>query len=230
MKLLVIGGSKESASTLALVLKVRWADLHTTHCIQPACAVAEMEKKPPDLVIPCVDTPAQDWFDLVGQVRACSDIPIIVLSRSEDVLSKVQALEMGADDWVTPSCLPMEFVAKVNAVLRRCRWADSPYGVSSHGNGKFCIDHSNRSVRVNGSCVKLTPTEYKVLCKLVRRPGTVVSRDELLEGVWGSSPTDPEFLKKYIRRLRCKLEQDPARPTVILNERGVGYVFVPPGD
>lgn len=83
---------------------------------------------------------------------------------------------------------------------------------------------------MNGECVKLTRTEYKVLCQLVRRPGSVVTRDELLERVWGPSCADPEFLKKYIRRLRCKVEEDPGHPTVILNERGVGYVFAPPGD
>lgn len=230
MKLLVIGGTKETAGTLALLLKVRWADLHMTHCMEPAGVAGEMERESPDLVMPCVDTPAGDWFDLVGRVRACSDVPIIVLSSSEDVLNKVRALEMGADDWVTPSCLPMEFVAKVNAVVRRCKPADAPHGVSLQGNGKFCIDHSNRKVHVNGSCVKLTPIEYRVLCQLVRRPGSVVRREELLERVWGPSCADLEFLKKYIRRLRCKLERDPGHPSIILNERGAGYVFAPPED
>lgn len=232
MKLVVIGGSDETAGTIALILKVRWADLRLIHYTEPSRAAEEMEKECPDLVMPCVDTPAQDWFELVARVRASSDVPLVVLSRSNDVLDKVRALEMGADDWITRSCLPLEFVAKVNAVLRRCgRIGAAIDALSSPDNGKFCIDHSSRRVRVKGGCVKLTRIEYKLLVQLVRRPGSVVRREELLDRVWGSSyGADPDFLKKYIRRLRCKLEEDPSHPTVILNERGVGYVFAAPRD
>jgi DNA-binding response OmpR family regulator len=126
----------------------------------------------------------------------------------------------------------MEFIAKVNAILRRCgQRDDGEQRVFPTGDGRFRIDHSSRRVHVRGTSVKLTRIEHKILCQLMRKPGMVVSRHELMDRVWGSlCDSDPDSLKKYIRRLRCKLEENPSRPRFILNERGVGYVFAAPGE
>jgi DNA-binding response OmpR family regulator len=136
----------------------------------------------------------------------------------------VKALEMGADDWVSPSFVPMEFIAKVNAILRR-RSANN-HDVSSFLNGKLSINYDTRQVRVSGKPVKLTPIQYKLLCHLIQNQGRVCSSTELLQHVWGPNYGDEkELLKLSVYRLRSKIEEDPSNPEIIFNERGVGYVI-----
>ncbi|MFW6150672.1 MAG: winged helix-turn-helix domain-containing protein [Chloroflexota bacterium] len=232
MKVLVVGGNEETAHTVALIFKVRWPDLRMVHCAEVANGADGVEKECPDLVMLCPDSLAPQWIDLIAEIHSSSHVPLVVLGQGSDVVDRVRALELGADDWVTRSCLPMEFIAKVNAILRRCgQRGDGEQRVSPSGDGRFKIDHSSRKVYVRGICVKLTRIEHKILCQLMRKPGTVVSRQELMDRVWGSPyDSDPDFLKKYIRRLRCKIEEDASHPRVILNERGVGYVFAAPGE
>ena len=98
--------------------------------------------------------------------------------------------------------------------------------MAPYSNGTLCIDFGRQEVRISGRRLSLTPTEFKVLCHLARHEGTVVTRETLLASVWGSeSYADPEFVKKYIHRLRVKLEDDPAEPRIIVNRRGVGYML-----
>ena len=166
-----------------------------------------------------------DCFDLISQIRSFSDVPIIILSDKNDVIDKVRALEMGADDWIVPSSIPMEFIAKVNAILRRCSSRNND-DIASCLDGKLSINYATRRVRVLGKPVKLTPIEYEILCQLTRNEGSVVTYSNLLHSVWGPYyRADPEFLKKYIYRLRSKVEEDPSDPQMILTERSVGYIF-----
>ncbi len=164
-----------------------------------------------------------DSFDFISQVRSFSDVPIVIFSQSDNVADKIMALEMGADDWITPSTMPMEFIAEVNAILRR-RSSSHNKSTSSFLDGKLTINYDTHEVFVRRKPVKLTPIEYKLICQLVKNEGSVVSRETLLHSGWGPDyRATPEFLKKYIHRLRCKVEEDPAAPKVILTERGMGY-------
>jgi two-component system KDP operon response regulator KdpE len=151
-------------------------------------------------------------------------VPLIVISQSENVMDKVKALEMGADDWVSPPFIPMEFIAKVNAIVRRCSF--NYHEVFSFLDGKLSINYGTREVRILGHQVKLTPIQYKLLCHLIRNQGRVCSAVELLQHVWGPNYSDErELLKLSVYRLRSKIEEDPSNPEIIFNERGIGYVI-----
>ncbi|UCD22254.1 MAG: response regulator transcription factor [Chloroflexota bacterium] len=157
-------------------------------------------------------------------MRSFSDVPLIVISQSDDVLNKVKALDMGADDWISPSSAPMEFIAKVNAILRRC---SSNSSIASFClNGKLSVNYDTHQVCISGKPVKLTPIQYKLLCHLVKNQGRVCSTTELLQHVWGPNYSDDrELLKLSVYRLRSRIEEDPSNPEIIFNERGMGYVI-----
>jgi len=229
MKVLFIGESQELLQAISLILKVRWRDLSLIRTTEAKQATELIHKEQPDIVMLQVDAASPDDFDLIGQIRGFSDVPLIALSQSDDVMDKVRALEMGADDWI-PHSSPMEYIAKVNAILRRC----SPLGNSYTASflcGKLSINYATHDVYVNGKPVRLTPIEYKILYQLVRNEGSVVSHTDLLHSVWGPHyGADPEFLKKYIYRLRSKIEEDPADPKIICTKRGVGYIFITASD
>jgi len=224
MKAVCVGESGGLWQTIILILRVRWSDLSTLQATEAREGLELIYREEPDTVIVHHDPAATlDCFDFISEVRSFFDIPLIVISQSNDVTDKVRALEMGADDWVTPSTLPMEFIAEVNAILRRCSPHDNEL-TSSFLNGKLTINHATHEVFVYGKAVKLTPIEYKIICQLVKSDGGVVSRSTLLHSGWGPDyRAAPEFLKKYIYRLRAKMEQDPAHPELIVTERGVGY-------
>ena len=224
MKVVCVGETSGLWQTIALILRVRWRDLTMLQSTEAREGIELIYREEPDTVIVHHDPAATlDCFDFISEVRSFFDIPLIVISQSNDVTDKVRALEMGADDWVTPSTLPMEFIAEVNAILRRCSPHDNEL-TSSFLNGKLTINHATHEVFVYGKAVKLTPIEYKIICQLVKSDGGVVSRSTLLHSGWGPDyRAAPEFLKKYIYRLRAKMEQDPAHPELIVTERGVGY-------
>jgi len=230
MRVLVVADSEELAQTISVVLKVRWPQLSLFQASEARLSVDVIHREKPDLVMVDLDSAAVDGFDLISQIRGFCDVPLIVLSQRDDVMDKVRALEMGVDEWIARSSVPMEFIAKVNAILRRCS-SLSNRPASSFLNGKLSVDYATRRVTVLGRPVKLTPIEYKILCQLVRNEGSVVSHSNLLHTVWGPNyGADPEFVKKYIYRLRGKVEEDPADPQMILTERGVGYILIASSD
>jgi len=225
MKALVIGGSEESIETISLILKVRWRDLVVLHVAESGEALELARSEQPDIVMLHLDSASPGCFDLISQIRRFSNLPVIVLSDIGNVVDKVRALEIGADDWISRDCMPMEFIAKVNAILRRS-YPHSNNHLSSFFNGRLSINYAAHEVCMLGKRVNLTPTEYKILYQLVRHEGSVVSCTDLLRSVWGADyEADPEFVKKYIYRLRCKLEEDPAKPQLIVTERGAGYLY-----
>jgi DNA-binding response OmpR family regulator len=230
MKVLFIGESEELLQAISLILKVRWRELSLIHTIEARQGTELIHREQPDIVMLQVDAASLDGFDLIGQIRSFSEVPLVAISQSDDVIDKVRALEMGADDWIHSSCIPMEYIAKVNAILRRCSPLGNGY-TASFLDGKLSINYATCEVYVEGRPVRLTPIEYKILCQLVRNEGSVVSHIDLLHSVWGPHyGAESEFLKKYIHRLRCKIEKDPADPKIICTKRGVGYIFITPPD
>jgi DNA-binding response OmpR family regulator len=225
MKVLLVSDSEELSRTIPLVLKVRWPNL-SLFCTGEARECLQLiHREQPCLALLHLDSGPEDCFALISQIRSFSDVPLMVISQSDDVMDKVRALETGADEWVVQSSVPMEFIAKVNALLRRCQHPNTNCILSCLG-GRITIDSCMRKVSVLGKVVKLTPIEYKILWQLAQNEGSVVSRDALVRTVWGPGySTDPEFLKKYIYRLRCKVEEDPADPRILLTERGIGYIM-----
>jgi two-component system KDP operon response regulator KdpE len=229
MKVLVVSYSQGLSQAISSILKVRWPDLSLVHANEARESLELIHREQPDIVMfhppeRSAGAPPLDCFDLISHIRSFSDVPLIVISQSDDVMDKVKALETGADDWVSPSFIPMEFIAKVNAILRRR--SPTNYDVSFFLNGKLSINYATRQVRILGKPVKLTPIQYKLLCHLIKNQGRVCSSAELIQHVWGPNYGDArELLKLSVYRLRSKIEADPSNPEIIFNERGVGYVI-----
>jgi DNA-binding response OmpR family regulator len=229
MKVLVVSHSQTLAQAISAILKVRWPDLSLVHTSEARESLELIYRDQPDIVMFHLTergegVPTPDCFDLISPIRSFSGVPLIVISQSDDVMDKVKALEMGADDWVSPSFIPMEFIAKVNAILRRL--SPSNHVVSLFLNGKLSINYDTRQVSISGKPVKLTPIQYKLLCHLIENQGRVCSSTELLQHVWGPNYSDErELLKLSVYRLRSKIEEDPSNPEIIFNERGIGYVI-----
>ncbi len=183
----------------------------------------------PDLIILDLGLPDGDGIDFIADVRKWSSVPIIVLSARMSETDKVQALDAGADDYLTKPFGVAELLARVRATLRRQRQPQVDVdGMVQFGDVK--VDIKNRQVHKNGQAVHLTPTEYRLLSVLVTNAGRVVTNPQLLREVWGPSNSENgHYLRIYMGHLRQKLEDDPAQPKYLQTETAVGYRLQLPG-
>jgi two-component system KDP operon response regulator KdpE len=187
-----------------------------------AQALREVEREKPDLVILDLGLPDMSGTEVIQAIRGTSPVPIIVLSVRSDERGKVEALDLGADDYVTKPFGMEELVARIRTALRHRfqEKGESPVFVA----GDLSVDLVRRIVKRGGVEVKLSPKEYDLLRLLVVNAGKVLTHRHLLAEVWGPAHTeDAQYLRVFIRNLRHKLESDPARPSLILTEPGVGY-------
>jgi two-component system KDP operon response regulator KdpE len=190
-------------------------------------ALLEMKTWTPDLIITDLRMPNMDGLELCRQVRSESRIPIIVLSVKGEETIKVEALDAGADDYVTKPFSINELLARVRAALRRTHIDEQPDTVVID-LGDFHIDIPGRRVEVRSQEVRLTPKEFDVLVYLARNPDKVITHRALLAAVWGpNSVEQTEYLRVCIGHLRKKLEPDEAAPRYIVTEPWVGYRFEP---
>jgi Response regulators consisting of a CheY-like receiver domain and a winged-helix DNA-binding domain len=179
-----------------------------------------------DAIVLDLGLPDMSGVDVIRAVRAYAVTPILVLSARSGSSDKVQALDLGADDYVTKPFSMDELLARLRATLRRVAAADEPVTARV---GEVDIDLAMTTASAaDGSPVHLTPTEWKILDILLRRPGKLVSGDALLTAVRGSSEhTDPSYLRIYLAQLRRKLEPEPGRPRHLITEPGMGYRYRP---
>lgn len=190
-------------------------------------ALQMMKTWPPDLLITDLRMPNMDGLDLCRQVRAKSQIPIIVLSVRGEEPTKVEALDAGADDYVTKPFSTKELLARVRAALRRASLKDEPEKQLIE-IGDFHINLETRDVQVKGRSVHLTPKEFDLLVYLAQHPGKVVTHRALLAAIWGDNSLEqPEYLRVFVGHLRKKLEADEGPPRYIVTEPWVGYRFEP---
>jgi two-component system KDP operon response regulator KdpE len=190
-------------------------------------ALLEMKTWAPDLIITDLRMPNMDGLELCRQVRSQSRIPIIVLSVKGEETIKVEALDAGADDYVTKPFSVKELLARVRAALRRAHTEEQPETPVIDA-GDFHIDIPGRRVEVRKQEVHLTPKEFDVLVYLVRHPDKVVTHRALLSAVWGpNSVEQTEYLRVCVGRLRKKLEVDETAPRFIVTEPWIGYRFDP---
>jgi two-component system KDP operon response regulator KdpE len=227
---LVVDDEPQILRALRINLRVRHYDVHVAGTGAQALEVAA--KHPPDLVILDLGLPDLDGVEVIAGLRGWTDAPIIVLSGRADSSDKVEALDAGADDYVTKPFSMDELLARMRAVSRRQgSEADAP----QVRIGDLTVDlAAKRVIRggdpdgPGGSDVRLTPTEWHLLTVLLRSPGKLLSQQQLLTEVWGPGYQDAAGnLRLYMAQLRRKLEPDPARPRWLLTEPGMGYRFQP---
>lgn len=184
----------------------------------------EAGTRKPDLVILDLGLPDKDGVSVIRDLRAWTDIPVIVLSARTQEAEKINALDSGADDYLTKPFSTGELMARIRVVLRRRIAADEAPEFSF---GEVRVNFANRGVHRNDQEVHLTAIEYRLLAVLIRNAGKVLTHRQLLKEVWGPSHVeDSHYLRTYMAHLRQKLESDPAQPKHLITETGVGYRLV----
>jgi two-component system KDP operon response regulator KdpE len=183
--------------------------------------LAEIRRRAPDLVMLDLGLPGIDGLEIIRRLRdAGSVVPIIVLTSRTDEAGKVEALDLGADDYVTKPFGMDELLARIRAALRHRLQQEGERPIFRSGD--LSVDLVRRIVTVRGAEVKLSPREYDLLRILIQHAGKVLTHRFMLKEVWGAD-ADVQYLRIYVRQLRQKIEPDPERPTHILTETGVGY-------
>jgi two-component system response regulator ResD len=198
----------------------------TVEAADGATALAAVGDPGLSIVLLDVMIPGPDGLEVCRRVRAASDLPVILLTARGEEADRIVGLELGADDYVTKPFSPRELVARVKTVLRRSSPSSSARRITA---GSIVVDTEAREVTRNGSEVRLTAKEFDLLAFLAANPRQVFSRDHLMDRVWGyQAAFDTGTVTVHVRRLREKIEEDPASPALLQTVWGVGYRFVPP--
>jgi two-component system, OmpR family, KDP operon response regulator KdpE len=222
---LVVDDDAALARALRINLTARGYDVHAAPDGRRALDLAA--RVHPDVVILDLGLPDIDGVTVIAGIRGWSPVPIIVLSARQTSAEKVQALDAGADDYVSKPFSMDELLARVRAAVRRVSAPDGTTDPLVHA-ASFTIDLAAKKVTRDGTQIKLTPTEWALLDVLARRPGTLVSQRDLLTEIWGPGfEQQTQYLRIYIAQLRRKLEPDPTKPRHLITEAGMGYRFDP---
>ncbi|MEV4414919.1 response regulator [Catellatospora sp. NPDC049609] len=225
-KILIVDDEPQILRALRINLKARGYDVEVTDTGGGALRAAAAYH--PDVVVLDLGLPDLDGVEVIRGLRGWSAAPIIVLSGRTGSEDKVEALDAGADDYVTKPFGVDELLARIRAVTRR--HGAAPEARASVRVGGFHVDVADHTIRsaAGGAEPRLTPTEWQLLTVLVRNPGKLVSQRQLLHDIWGPQyATETNYLRQYMAQLRRKLEDDPAHPRQLLTEPGMGYRFVP---
>ncbi len=217
---------EQSIQTL-LSYPLRKDGYHVTSALDGTEALQRFDDGRFDLVILDLMLPRLDGVEVCRQLRSRSQVPIIMLTAKGSETDKVAGLEVGADDYITKPFSMREFRSRVKAALRRSRMGGPEQGEEGAiESGALTIDFDRRMVTLGEREVGVTYVEFEILGALARSPGRVLTRETLLEHVWGDSEyRDPRTVDVHIRHLREKLEQDPKQPEFLFTVRGVGYRF-----
>jgi two-component system KDP operon response regulator KdpE len=226
-RILVVDDETQITRVLRTSLSAQGYDIRVANDGEMALEI--MKDWSPTLIITDLAMPNMNGVQLCRRVRATSEIPIIVLSVRGEERQKIEALDAGADDYITKPFSMNELLARVRANLRR-----SPKPEAAVQElieiGDFSIDLATRAVLVNGNEVRLTPKEFELLLYLAQHPHRVIPHRSLLAAIWGGNSTEqPEYLRVFIGQLRKKIEPNIAVPRYLLTDRWVGYRFEPGG-
>lgn len=224
MKLLLVDDDAEIRASLRVAFQLQWRDVELLEAADGADALLMVEDARPDLVLLDIGLPDIDGYQLLGEIRGFSAVPVIMLTARDEPIDKVRGLEAGADDYIGKPFDHLELMARVRAVLRRVDLKAPTSRAASYRRGDVEIDVEAREVRVRGERVSLTATEWRLLQLLVANAGWIVPYDRLAGRVWGRDEyAHLDALRVFIRRLRSKLDDDAANPRYIETVRGVGY-------
>jgi len=207
--------------TLSMNLRARGYEVLTAENGEDA--LASVRRASPDVVILDLGLPDLSGVEVLRQLRGWSAVPVIVLSARHGSDDKVEALDVGADDYVTKPFGIDELLARLRAAVRR----SGPTDAAMLESGGLRIDLAGRRIWRDSEEVRLTPTEWGLLAALVTRPGRLVGQRQLLQEVWGPAyERETNYLRVYMANLRRKLETDPSRPRHLITEPGMGYRFI----
>jgi two-component system KDP operon response regulator KdpE len=211
----------------ALQINFRARDYEVAGVATGGAALQKAAQWQPDLVLLDLGLPDVDGVEVIHGLRGWTSVPILVLSGRAGSRDKIEALDAGADDYVTKPFELEELLARVRAVTRRAVAEDNTAAAAAVGD--FLVDLAARTVRsADGRDVHLTKTEWQLAEILLRNPGKLVPQRYLLEQIWGPTyVTQTQYLRQYMNQLRHKLEPDPSRPRHLITELGMGYRFVP---
>jgi two-component system KDP operon response regulator KdpE len=224
-RVLVVDDQPQMAQALRAALTSQGYQVRTA--AEGATALASFADWRPELIITDLYMPRVDGLELCRRIRAQSNVPIIVLSAEGKEGAKVEALDSGADDYVTKPFGTDELLARVRATLRR---SGVESDIGSFDAGPFRVDFDARRVQAHGVEVRLTPKEFELFVYMARHPNRVISHGKLLGAVWGDASRDrAEYLRVFISQLRRKLEAEPSQPRHLLTEPWIGYKFDPRG-
>jgi len=222
-RVLVVEDEPALARALAITLRANRYDVAVAH--SGASGLDGMANWHHDLVVLDLGLPDLDGMDVLRALRGWSQVPVVVLSARQTSDDKVEALDAGADDYVTKPFAMDELLARIRAAARRRATDDAPPIVQT---AAFTVDVAHRRVTLDGDDVRLTPTEWHMLEILARNVGKVVGRRELLQELRGPNlDRETHYLRVYLAQLRRKLEPDPAHPVHLITEPGVGYRLEP---
>jgi two-component system, OmpR family, KDP operon response regulator KdpE len=222
-RVLIVEDEPQLRRALAINLRARHYEVEAVG--DGASALKAASSMPPDLVIVDLGLPDMDGVEVIAGLRGWTSVPIIVLSARDSQSQKVDALDTGADDYLTKPFGMDELLARMRASLRRSSGAADEPVVEA---GSLVVDLAAKRVSRAGADVRLTPTEWHLLEALVRRPGRLVPAAQLLAEIWGPAYVDEtHYLRVYLAQLRRKLEDDPSHPRHLVTEPGMGYRFEP---
>jgi len=220
----VLIAEDDPASRSATRLFLQRVGYHVGEAADGPATLREASLRHYDIVILDLGMPGLEGEEVLARLRRDSAIPVIVLTGRSEEAERVRVLDLGADDYVVKPCSLPELDARIRAVLRRGQTAGGAARIEHDG---LVIDRSAHRVEVDEKEVELTPKEFDLLAFLAAAPDQVFTREELLEHVWGSTQEwqDPATVTEHVRRLRLKLERDPASPRWLHTVRGIGYRF-----
>jgi two-component system response regulator ResD len=225
--ILIVDDEPTIVEVVELYLRREGFEVQTA--VDGLAALKAVQQQRPDLIVLDLMLPGMSGLELTRQIRASGALPIIMLTARGEETDRVVGLELGADDYVTKPFSPRELVARVKAVLRRAQPAPDPADAQVIALGGLRLDMAARSATLDGQPIGLTVREFDLLHFLMRHPGQVFTREQLLDNVWGYTfASDMSTVTVHIRRLREKIERDPANPTFLQTIWGVGYRFERP--
>lgn len=221
LRVLVVEDDHEIRTMIQSALKVEGFEVSTAVSVREAQAL--LQHGSPDVMVLDLGLPDGEGLTLVRAVRAQSSLPIVVVSARHQELQKIELLDAGADDYLTKPFSVGELLARIRVSLRHRGTALAP-AVTQYQLDALMVDLEKHAVTLAGEPVRLTPTEFNLLARLVRSAGRVVTHRQLLRDVWGAEYVDhTHYLRLYMGQLRAKLEQNPAEPKYLQTETGVGY-------
>jgi two-component system response regulator RegX3 len=221
-KILVVEDEETLAEAISFLLSKEGFEVEIAE--DGPAAVAAFEKNGADLILLDLMLPGLSGTEVCRQIRAKSSVPIIMLTAKDSEIDKVVGLEIGADDYVTKPYSSRELIARIRAVLRRGELGDASVVEGVLSVGPIRLDSDRHIISVNGEQVALPLKEFELLEFMMRNSGRVLTRMQLIDRVWGSDYVgDTKTLDVHIKRLRAKIEKDPANPEMIQTVRGMGY-------